>query len=46
MKTKKIVFEIKERFEAALQSKTGWGKNDVIKLYHNIVIEVLVENLK
>jgi len=46
MNTKKIVFEIKKRFEEALQAKTGWGKNDIIKLYDNIVIEVLTEQIK
>lgn len=45
MKTKEIIFEIKKRFEEALQSKTGWGKNEIIALYDNIVIEVLSENI-
>jgi hypothetical protein len=42
MSTKEIVFEIKSRFEKALESKTGWGKNEIKTLYDQIVIEVLV----
>ena len=45
MKTKEIIFEIKTRFEKALQAKTGWGKNEIMVLYDNIVIEVLSEQL-
>lgn len=45
MTPKEIIFEIKKRFELALQSKTGWGKNEIITLYDNIVIEVLSEQL-
>ena len=45
MNTKEIIFEIKKRFEIALQTKTGWGKKEIISLYDNIVIEVLTEQL-
>ena len=45
MKTKELIFEIKKRFELALQAKTGWGKNEIMTLYDNIVIEVLSEQL-
>lgn len=45
MNTKEIVFEIKRRFELALEAKTGWGKNEIKSLYDNIVIEVLTEQL-
>ena len=41
-----VIWEIKKRFEEALQAKTSWGKNDVIKLYDDIVIQVLSEQIK
>lgn len=41
-----IIFEIKTRFEKALDSKTGWGKNEVKSLHDKIVIEVLSEKIK
>lgn len=37
--------EIAQRFEAALQSKTGWGKNEVLTLYYEVQTEVLSEYL-
>jgi hypothetical protein len=37
--------EIKTRFELALEKKTGWGKEEVKKLYADISIEVLSEFL-
>lgn len=43
MTTKEIIFEIKNRFELALESKTGWGKNELKSMYDRIVIEVLSE---
>lgn len=46
MNTKEIIFEIKRRFELALEAKTGWGKNEIKSLYDNIVIEVLTEQLQ
>lgn len=46
MTAKEIIFEIKTRFEKALDIKTGWGKNDIKKLYDQIVIEVLSEQIK
>lgn len=42
---KEIIFEIKTRFELALEAKTGWGKNEIKALYDNIVIEVLSEKI-
>lgn len=45
MKTKEIIFEIKARFEKALEEKTGWGKNEIKSLYDKIIIEVLSENI-
>jgi hypothetical protein len=40
-----LVFEIKSRFEKAIEAKTGWGKNELKKMYDQIVIEVLAEQL-
>lgn len=45
MNTKELIFEIKSRFELALEAKTGWGKNEIKTLYDKIVIEVLSEEL-
>ena len=39
----KIIFEIKSRFEKVLESKTGWGKNEIKTLHDQIIIEVLSE---
>lgn len=44
--TKKILEEIRTKFEAALQAKTGWGKNEVMCLYNAIIIDVLADNIK
>jgi hypothetical protein len=38
---KDILTEIQELFSSRLQSKTGWGKNEVLELYNQCVIEVL-----
>lgn len=46
MNTKELIFEIKSRFEKALETKTGWGKNEIKTLYDQIVIEVLAEQIK
>jgi hypothetical protein len=46
MTTKELIFEIKSRFELALEAKAGWGKNEIKTIYDNIVIEVLSEQLK
>ena len=45
MTHKEIIFEIKKRFELALEAKTGWGKNDVKILYDQVVIDVLSEQI-
>jgi len=42
---KEILFEIKRRFELALDAKTGWGKNEIKTLYDQIVINVISEKL-
>lgn len=38
---KNLILEIQKRFEEALQSKTGWGRNEIMTLYKGITIEVL-----
>jgi len=38
---KDILTEIQGLFSSRLQSKTGWGKNEVLELYNQCVIEVL-----
>jgi hypothetical protein len=41
----KMIFEIKSRFEQALEVKTGWGKNEVKTLLDQIIIQVLTEHI-
>jgi hypothetical protein len=36
-----LILEIQKLFFSKLESKTGWGKNDVKELYNQCVIEVL-----
>jgi hypothetical protein len=38
-----IIKKISDLFEHRLQAKTGWGKDQVLKLYKDCVIEVLAE---
>jgi hypothetical protein len=38
---KDIITEIQTLFSDRLQSKNGWGKNEVLELYNQCVIEVL-----
>ena len=38
---KDILNQIQELFDSRLQKKTGWGKNEVMELYKQCVIEVL-----
>ena len=38
---KDILTEIQALFSNRLQLKTGWGKNEVLDLYNQCVIEVL-----
>ena len=42
-KLSKVIFEIRTRFDKALESKSGWGKNELKTMHDNIVIEVLTE---
>lgn len=42
---KKLLKRIDELFTAKLQSKTGWGKNDVLVIYRESVNEAILELL-
>lgn len=43
---KDILTEIQGLFSSRLQSKTGWGKNEVLELYNQCVIEVLASKFQ
>lgn len=40
-----VLQRIDESFEKKLQSKTGWGRNEVLTQYRNAVREALLELL-
>jgi len=40
---KKLLRTIEKIFFNKLQSKTGWGRNDVMKIYKEAVNEALME---
>jgi hypothetical protein len=40
---KEIIQRISDLFQQRLQAKTGWGKDQVLSLYKDCVIEVLAE---
>lgn len=42
---KQLLARIKELFEKRLQTKTGWGRNDVMAEYNAAVQEALMELL-
>ena len=42
---KKLLKRIDEIFEQKLQEKTGWGRNDVLKIYREAVNEAIIEML-
>ena len=42
---KKLLERIAELFEQKLQEKTGWGRNDVLKIYREAVNEAILEIL-
>jgi len=42
---KKLIERIGELFEAKLQERTGWGRNDVLKIYREAVNEAILEML-
>jgi len=40
---KKLIQRIEEIFEQKLQSKTGWGRNEILALHKEAVNEALLE---
>lgn len=42
---KEIMDEIEAKFIAALEEKTGWGKNEVAELYKDIAKSVYLSKL-
>jgi len=46
VKASQIVEEIKKEFFLALQAKTGWGRNDLMKLYDSIVLKIVMKYLE
>lgn len=42
---KKLLQRIQELFTEKLQVKTGWGRNDVLKIYQDAVNEAMMEML-
>lgn len=42
---KEIMAEIEKRFNAALETQTNWGKNQIKELYSSISKEVYLEKL-
>ncbi len=45
MNTKQLLHRIEELFQAKLQSKTGWGRNEIMSAYKEAVSEALLEAL-
>lgn len=43
--TRNLIKEIKDRFDEAVEGKTGWGKNEIKSLLDRIIIDVLSEEL-
>jgi len=44
-----LIWKIKQEFESALQEKTSWGRNDIQKMYDDIVIsdiETTIERME
>lgn len=42
---KELLKRIDEIFELKLQEKTGWGRNDILKVYRESVNEAILELL-
>lgn len=42
---KKLLKRIEELFTEKLQSKTGWGKNEVLQIYKDSVNEAMMDLL-
>lgn len=40
---KQFIDLVRAKFEAALQEKTGWGRNEIINLYDRCVSEAAME---
>ena len=43
---KKLLKRIEEIFTIKLQSKTGWGRNEILAVYKDSVSEALMETLE
>ena len=43
MKTSELVNNIKTKFYAKLETKTGWGKNELRLMFDMIILEALAE---
>lgn len=43
MKIKALLKRIEVIFEEKLQAKTGWGRNDVLKIYREALSEAILE---
>lgn len=46
MTKQELLREIRVKFLIKLQSKTGWGRNEVLKIYDESVTEVLYQILQ
>jgi hypothetical protein len=44
-KTKIILDEFKKEFLARVSKKTGWGKNEIEKVFNESLIEILSANV-
>lgn len=40
---RQLLENIQKIFEQKLQAKTGWGRNDVLKIYNEAVTEALLK---
>jgi hypothetical protein len=45
-KGQKIILDLKERFEKALQAKTGWGRLEIMKAFDNALIEAMANYIE
>lgn len=43
MYNKQLIERITELFQQKVQAKTGWGRNEVLDLHKNAVIEAVLE---
>ncbi len=42
---KKLIKKIEELFNEKLQAKTNWGRNEILKLHKDAVIEAVLDTL-